>query len=504
MKYVSKMTGGIHIKHSILTMIFVISLLSVAGCSNQKADSEKESNAISKGITESKSVETAGSVEKEGSGEDTTLPVTINMDDKAKEKDMNTESSEVIDLKELSEKYALQLIAGEFDLTYETLSLTVRQQMSKEDLKLGWDTTVASLGEFIQIYETDEITQDQNTIVKVILEYENSGLEISFTYNSSDKLDGLWLNYKSLKIELEINDKFEEAEILVGEGGYPVKGILTLPKGIENPPVVILVHGSGTHDVDETIELNKPFRDIAYGLAEQGIASIRYQEQLLQYPELVSDNLTINEDSLEDAAKAISYAVSCGQVDTDRIFIIGHSLGGMMAPKIASDHPEVAGIICLAGSPRKLEDIVVDQQNLMIGISEGLTEEQKSGYISDAETQATAIRELKEGDTQVLFGIAASYWYSLNQIDIYNIVKDLNIPMLIAQGSADWQVYADKDYVEWQELLGDRDNVTFHLYDNLNHLFMTNDDSVVLDQYTNKGTVDQQLIDDMAAWIKQQ
>ncbi|MDZ7606573.1 MAG: hypothetical protein U5K79_13515 [Cyclobacteriaceae bacterium] len=58
---------------------------------------------------------------------------------------------------------------------------------------------------------------------------------------------------------------------------------MTLPKGKNSFPIVLFVHGSGPNDRDETIGPNKPFRDIAYGLAEKGIASLRYDKRTFVY-----------------------------------------------------------------------------------------------------------------------------------------------------------------------------------------------------------------------------
>ena len=115
--------------------------------------------------------------------------------------------------------------------------------------------------------------------------------------------------------------------------------------------------------------------------------------------------------------------------------------------------------------------------------------------------QVEKIKGLKESSGEIILGYPDSFWYSLNQIDVADIVKNLNIPIFIAQGSKDFQIYADIDYLAWQDLLKDRDNVVFRLYDNLNHLFMTSNGKMDLSEYNIKTTVDQQVIDDIANWI---
>lgn len=408
-----------------------------------------------------------------------------------------------IDYKDLSKELILQMTDGDFAKLHDTFTYVMKLQFPKKVILQTWEATVLSLGEFVKISKITEETTEKYKIVSVILQYENNGLRIEFTYNLSGKIEGLWLAYAPNKTKPISNTKFIETEIAIGEGKEPLYGILTLPKGVKKPPVVILVPGSGTHDMDETIGPNKPFRDIAHGLAKQGIASIRYHERLLQYPKTKVSSLTIQVDSLDDAAQAIEYALTCDKINKKKIFILGHSLGGMVAPKLAQDHKEVAGIVCLAGSPRKLEDISLDQNQFFIEKEEGLTKERKEQMITAVRKEADKIKKLKKSDTGVLLGTPASYWYSLNQIKTPEIVKSLNIPILIAQGSEDWQVYPEKDYTQWKKILNGKKNVTFHLYDKLNHLFMTSNGITDVTEYNIKGTVDQKVIDDIALWIKE-
>ncbi|MBH1940599.1 alpha/beta fold hydrolase [Mobilitalea sibirica] len=472
-------------KRIVAFIIFLCFLLIMTGCS-AKEDGDKNEAENETSITEVNH-------ENETKGED-----------EQEENNKNIMSFEdELDLEALSEELSMQMVDEDFDEVYDTLSLLVRAQMSKEALEQAWNTNVTGLGEFIKLYEITQEESDPYRIVKVILQFENNGLQIAYTYNKSGKLDGLWFSYAPITAEVESNDTFKEIEINIGDEEYPVDGILTLPQGIEKPPVVILVHGSGTHDMNESIGPNKPFRDIAHGLARQGIASIRYHEFLLQYPKQMPQAFTIYDDSLNDVERAIDFTLNSDQVDTDNIYIIGHSLGGMLAPKIASDHEAVAGIVILAGSPRKLEDISFDQNLAVLDTTPDVTTEQRDQIIAMLDDQLNKIKGLTEDDTDTLLGIPASYWYSLNQINTPEIVANLDIPIFIGQGSADWQVYPEKDYAGWMELLADKDNVTFKLYDNLNHLFMTSNGKTDVSEYNIQSTVDQKVIDDMAEWINQ-
>ncbi|MDD5934189.1 MAG: alpha/beta fold hydrolase, partial [Clostridiales bacterium] len=293
-------------------------------------------------------------------------------------------------------------------------------------------------------------------------------------------------------------------EIKVGSGEYLLDGIMTIPKNVEKPPVVILVQGSGPSDMDETIGANnnKPFRDIAQGLAEKGIATIRYNKRFQQYGDSVTERVTIADEVLDDVSSAIELAKKSDVLDTSRIFVLGHSLGGMLSPKIATDHPEVAGIIALAGSPRHLEDIIYDQNKYFLDLDETISQEDKESMLETVQTYVDQVKNLSEEDLATpILDVTGYYWKSLNEIDTPTLVKNLKIPMLFLQGSADFQVFADKDFVEWQNILKGHENAQFIQYEGLNHLFMQTTGEKDPSDYDYKNNVDHKVIDDIANWI---
>ena len=135
-----------------------------------------------------------------------------------------------------------------------------------------------------------------------------------------------------------VQDKIKETDIQVCTGNFKLPGTLTLPKNGKDLPVVILVHGSGASDRDETVGANKPFRDLAYGLAERGIAVIRYDKRTKVYgadSAPAGKEITFDEESVDDALSAIKLARSIPTINPERIYILGHSLGGTLAPRIA-------------------------------------------------------------------------------------------------------------------------------------------------------------------------
>ena len=264
-----------------------------------------------------------------------------------------------------------------------------------------------------------------------------------------------------------------------------------------------MVHGSGAQDMNETIGAagNQPFADIAHGLAEQGVASLRYNKRTLQYPDEPQDpqKLTIEYEVLDDAAAGAQLLKSTQGVDPDHIYVLGHSLGGMLAPKITEQNG-LDGLISLAGSPRTLEDILYDQSMDEIE-KQGLTGDKKDAYVSQLNLLIDQAKNAKQGDSNVILNAPGNYWYSLNSIDTPDIAKSLSVPMLFLQGGADFQVYPEKDFNEWKTLLAGKPNVEFKLYPNLNHLFMQSSGEKSLADYDGKANVDPQVITDIAQWV---
>lgn len=292
---------------------------------------------------------------------------------------------------------------------------------------------------------------------------------------------------------------YDEVIIQVGGDKKPLEAVLTIPRGSGTAPVVVLVQGSGPSDRDETIGENKPFADIAQGLAQRGIASLRFDKRTFIYPEDFAEEATIESEMLDDVASAISMMKNESSVGD--IFVLGHSLGGMLAPKIAQDNPDVKGIIILAGSPRSLADIIYDQNMAELDKMD-VAEVIKSVSQKQLQAETDKAKAAKAGDEKDYFGMPGQYWASLNAIDIPKIAQSLKIPMLVMQGSADFQVSVDKDFAAWQTLLGGRKNATLKLYDNLNHLFMESNGKKDSSEYDIKSSVSPEAISDIADFVK--
>jgi dienelactone hydrolase len=280
-------------------------------------------------------------------------------------------------------------------------------------------------------------------------------------------------------------------------------GMLTMPKTGKNFPVVILVHGSGPGDMDQTVGAVKPFKDIALGLASKGIASIRYVKRTLVYPNEFVGAFTVKEETINDALTAIELTKTIPELDKKQIYVFGLSLGGMLAPRIATLSPDIKGLIMAAAPARKFTDLIVDQNRYMSGLANDTTKAFKDMMAkSMVAIESTRIAKLGtvKPDSSIL-GLPASYWVDLNAYDQVAAAKKLKQRIMIIQGGMDFQV-TDTDFKLWSTALGKKSNTTLKLYPDLNHPLTVQTEKGTAEQYKKPANVAEPVINDIAAWIK--
>ncbi len=266
-------------------------------------------------------------------------------------------------------------------------------------------------------------------------------------------------------------------KIIVGEGTeYPLNGLLTLPDETSEPvPAVVMVHGSGPSNMDEKVMKLTPFKDLAEGLARHGIASLRYDKRTFVYArKLARTSPTVKEETIDDALLAVQILKKDPRIDHDRIYILGHSMGAMLAPRIDAEGADVKGLILMAGTPNRLEDIVLRQLKQAGGSSSILK------WIAGLEYRIFAgkfDRLYEMSDEEALKkkfagNLTLYYFKEMGRKTASDYLMESRKPVLILQGEKDFQVLADDDYKKFQEQLADRKNTYFRLYPDLNHLFV--------------------------------
>lgn len=414
------------------------------------------------------------------------------------------------DLKAAANKLVNLLVAGKYAEVTESFDRTMQQSFPPEKLKAVWQNLITQAGAFKRQVSTRTEKSNPYDIVLVTCEFEKTKLDIRVTYDSNKKVAGLFIvppdqavdTYKPPAYVKQ--DSFQEKAVTIGAAPSAVPGTLTLPKGEGPFPAVVLVHGSGPQDRDETIGPNKPFRDLAWGLASQGIAVLRYDKRTRTHPNQFAGKFTVKEEVTDDAIAAIALLRQTPSINPDKLFLLGHSLGGMLAPRIAQAEPSLAGIIILAGNTRPFEDLYVIQTEYLARLDDKVTDREKQ-TIATFKKQVDRIKDrdlAKEPETELLLGAPPAYWLDLRSYRQTKVAEELKKPILVLQGERDYQVTLE-DFRGWQKALGDRKNATLKTYPNLNHLFMPGEGKGNPNEYQIANHVDEAVINDIAAWIKQ-
>ena len=262
-------------------------------------------------------------------------------------------------------------------------------------------------------------------------------------------------------------------ELVVVTDSIKLPATLALPTGTGPFPIVVLVHGSGPNDRDETVGANAPFKDLAEGLAARGVATLRYVKRTKQYPQ--SPVATVKEEVIDDALSALALARQQPGVDPQRVFLLGHSMGAYLAPRIAQGGPAPAGIVLLAGSVRPILDLAREQLQ----------------YLGAPLSMLDTLRA----------SAPASYWDDLAGYDPVALARKVQAPFLILQGERDYQVTMT-DFNLWREGLKARQDVTLKSYPKLNHLFLEGEGKSLPAEYSTPGHIPAYVLDDIAAFVK--
>ena len=371
-----------------------------------------------------------------------------------------------------------------------------------------WVAISEKLGKMQSVSVVSSKTQGELFILSVEGKFANDSQNFTLAYNKAEQIVGFFLQPKSdqlnyIKPAYADTALYTEKEIYVKTEKHNLVGILTTPKKAVNFPLVVLVHGSGPSDMDGTVGPNKPLKDLASGLAAKGIASIRYVKRTTIYANEFVGTFSVKEEVLDDAVAAVALARTIPGVNKKQLYVLGHSLGGMLAPRIASLAPDLNGIILLAAPARKLTDLIEEQNNYMYALMKDTTAAGRKAMdeakVEFARTKLNSLGTTIKPDS-VLLGLPASYWVDLNTYNQVETAKKLKQRIFIAQGGNDFQV-SMTDFDLWKAALGQRKNVMLKAYVDLNHMLSTQTEKGTVDQYRKPGNVSSVLMDDLTTWI---
>ncbi len=406
-----------------------------------------------------------------------------------------------------AEAFLQLLVDGKYKEAETRFDSVVAARLPAPLLQQVWESLQKQVGRFESYVRYSIGRSDPYFMVFLTCRFEkNVLLDLKLVYGDNGKITGIFF-LPSRQVNYTLppyvdTSQFHREPLLIETDTFRLHGELTTPVGHQIYPMVVLVQGSGPSDLDETIGPNKIFRDIAYGLSSNGIAVIRFNKRTFEYRRaLDADTITVWSETIADVVSAVRLAQQIP--GANGIFLLGHSLGAYLAPRIAAQTQGVTGLILLAGNTRPLERLILEQVEYLFSI-DTLTDVEKA----QLDTLRRQVEQIRKGEitretpaSQLPLSLNASYWLDLRDYDPVETARGLSLPMLIMQGGRDYQV-TTVDFGEWKHGLASRNYVDFRFYPELNHLFIPGEGKSLPVEYMQPGHVSEKVIRDIVEWVK--
>jgi pimeloyl-ACP methyl ester carboxylesterase len=410
--------------------------------------------------------------------------------------------------------------SGKFTEALENGSPTIKRLVSAETLKKAYADLQKSQGPLVSFEPVGVKGFKTKTVAKVLVRFEHGellavvsidtrGLIGGFRLKPTTDVPSLWKHpgYADPALFTEEDLTLEVDEVEVG-------ATITVPRDGAAVAGVVFLAGSGPTDKDSTIGPNKPLKDLAWGLASRQIAVCRWDKPSSDDSDKISsDTMTLAKEYIPYASAAIKQLhKKLGSGDDKAvvpIFILGHSLGGTVAPMLAATEPSIAGLVLLSAGGAKMYDSALRQICYLASIKHDppfATQELATAFRTQVDMIKSTDFNLRTPIEDLPFGAPASYWLSIKEYDQVETAAKLDIPITVLQPGKDYQVTVEDDLEKWKEgLVGGKKDVVFKVYEELNHLLITDgsDSQPTPEDYSVAGHVDEKVVVDVCAWLKQ-
>lgn len=400
------------------------------------------------------------------------------------------------------------LDAGDFEKARVAFDARMQAALSAEQLRQVWDSLPAQVGKRLTTATGRVQSTGAMTTATIPLQHEKAWLELQVSCASDGTVGGLFVrpgNAPEAPPPAGAVNAWTEREIKVETAGISLPGSLTLPK---TAPIatVVLVHGSGPNDRDESLGPNKIFRDLARGLSEHGVAVLRYDKRSFVAPASFAGKVfTVDDEVVDDAVSALKLAATQPELKDRPIYLAGHSLGALLAPRIAA-RQSVAGVILLAAPARPLTAMIQQQSQYLSKLDGSVSDEEKATLeqLQALSAKIDALTDADRDDQTLLLGAPAAYWLDLRDYDAIAQARALAVPILQLQGQSDYQVTMEDDFKIWEQKLQGADGYTRRSFPGLSHQFMAAGDPPSPADYQVAGHIDARVIAAIAEWVASQ
>jgi dienelactone hydrolase len=363
-------------------------------------------------------------------------------------------------LTDVSAAAAEQLAVGDLSAFQARLGGAMSEAVDLEGVRRMHTRMFCGAGVFECVESVERSAGQEPVVFVVVLRHRTCRIQLELSLG----LDGTVIGLRSLG--RQPNGIALDAAVRIPRTGGDLHGILTGPPSGRRCPIAVLVHGTGPSDADGTVGLNKPFRDLSEGLAQQGIATLRFSK-----PQTEATTRTFH-DEVADVLSALNYARHDSRIDPDAIFVLGHSLGGYLTPHIATLADGLRGAIICAGPTRRVPEVLFEQ---LAGTPGG------------------------RGLFAAAFAALPAHYKAPIRYAPTEVAARLRIPLLILHGGNDRQV-SPEHFVRWREALSPA-SVTFRFYPALDHCFVETSDALAFHAFHACGHFSPVVVEDIARWI---
>jgi pimeloyl-ACP methyl ester carboxylesterase len=404
----------------------------------------------------------------------------------------------------LAKTITAELADGELQAVHDRLTDAAASQLSVDQLGQAWATYGDPLGAYrgATVEQTGRTQGQPFVVLRATFE---RGLLRVVTVFDGERLSGLRIQPVDQSYEpppYADSDAFVERARTLPSPACDLGGTLSLPTaaadGAETVPGVALVHGSGPADRNASYGPNRPFQDLAWGLASRGVAVLRYDKRTHACDVSRADGLDLDALTVDDAVTAVETLRDEDGVGP--IAVVGHSQGGLAAPRIAA-RAGTDGMASLAGPAGSLAALVELQVRYLANVDEDVTDAERE----QIEQVAAAVDRIQAGDLdddEVVLGYHANFWRHLADYDQTAVAADLDVPRFLAFGGRDYQVPADRARPAWADALAGASNATLRTYEAANHLFIPGEGASTPGEYLQRGSVVPSLVTDLADWAR--
>ena len=414
------------------------------------------------------------------------------------------------------------VLKKDFIKAYECFTPEMKREFSIDTFAVFWNLFEKKAGKPYKIFDTRvDIDPEDTNLITIIhaLRCSNGNWEIRMSFKKSHLIDGFYVDKYQPRYDKRAYtvadyvkaDSVKVRDITIGKGtDWETTGIMTLPLKQGKYPIIIIIHGSGPLDEDGTYVANKPYADLAWGLASKGIGVLRFTKRTRKYYSAIKDKgleVTPDLESTEDAIAAFQAASTFRETDSSNIYFLGHGTGGMIVPRALQNTNKVKGIILMGAPSRPLPDVLIEQLEYVLSLDTIISNpdlQKKIDVLRKQYQMVLSPKLTKETPAKnLLLETPASYWLALRGYDPVMTLKKSGKPILILHGERDFQSNM-KDFALWKKsLIGKNGNANSlaKSYPLLNYLFMEGAGKSHPAEYTIFDHIPEEVISDIANWV---